>query len=718
MHRFIKELRRREVFRVAGLYVGVAWIGIEGASVMLPAFDAPDWALRALIILAIIGFPIAMILAWIFDVTDRGIEVQAEATDTVVLPFGSRRTDFAVIGVLLVALIFSVYLNISNTGGVEEEPEPVSVLIADFDNQTGDELFTNTLEQALQIGIESAPFITGYRRDAALALASSSQPTSSLDEAAARLVALREGVKLVMAGSIEEDDGRYTLYVRAVDPAEGEVLIEARADARDKLEVLAAVGELSGDLREELGDNSLDRDKLVTSETFTAKNLEAAQAYASAQSLQYNGKYDESMEFYQEALTHDPGFGRAYSGLALSASSLGRTDEAADLWVKALSYLGTMTERERLRTLGLYYSRVTRNRAKAIENYKLLVDKYPADDAAHNGLAIQYFYTLQFDRALEAGGHLLEIYPGSVMGRSNYALYAMYASDFETAVAEAEKVRDIDPTYFKAWLPLAMKSLLDDHADSATEAFQQMKDIGGRGASTANLGFADMAMYRGEYDTARALLVNGIEADQAVGSQYVVSTKYMALAETYLNTGDPDAATRAIETGLGVSSGESRAVPAALMYLQLGETDKALAIAAGLKPNLQAKSRAHGLLIEGLAAAHAEDHVQSIELMTSAVELADLWLIRFHRGRAFFEAGYFAEALDEFSACIDRVGEATAVFLDDLPSARYAATLPYWLGRAQQELGMAHDARQSFVTFAAGRPADDPLAIDARERIQ
>jgi tetratricopeptide (TPR) repeat protein len=432
MNRFIRELRRREVFRTAGLYIGVSWIAIEVASVMLPAFEAPDWVLRALIIVAVVGFPVSLVLAWVYDLTGEGVEIQAEATDTVVIPFGGRKMDFVVIGILSVALILSVYMNIMGGPDVEVQPEPLSVLIADFVNETGDELFDDTLEQALQIGVESAPFIAGYRRDAALKLATRIQPVEALDEAVARLVAVREGVKLVMAGSIEEDNGSYTLYVRAVDPKGGEELFSVEVDAKDKLDVLSAVGTLAGDLREELGDKSLDREKLRTSETFTAKNLEAAQAYARGQSLAYNAKYEESIDYFQKALEHDPDFGRAYTTLALSAGSLGRTDEAAEYWKKALELLGTMTDRERLRTLAIYYSRVTRNRDKAIEAYTELAEKYPADDAAHNGLAIQYFYTLNFDAALEAGGKLLEIYPNSVMGRSNYALYAMYAGDFET----------------------------------------------------------------------------------------------------------------------------------------------------------------------------------------------------------------------------------------------------------------------------------------------
>ena len=688
MQGLIRELRRREVFRTAGLYVGIAWIAIEAASVMLPAFEAPDWVLRALIIAAVVGFPISVVLAWVYDVTDKGIEVQRDATDAVVVPFGGRKMDFIVIGILSVALIFSVYMNITSGPDVVESQEPVSVLIADFVNETGDELFDGTLEQALQIGIESAPFVTGYRRDAALKLAASLGPAASLDLSAARLVAVREGVKLVMAGSIVENDGRYTLYVRAIDPKGGEVLTSAEVDAEDKLQVLSAVGELSGDLREELGDDSLDRKKLRISETFTAKSLEAAQAYAKAQTLQYNGKYEESVEYYEQAIAEDEHFGRAYSGLALSLGSLGRDDEADATWKIALQNLGSMTERERLRTLGLYYSRVTRNREKAIESYTSLIEKYPADDAAHNGLAIQHFYSLNFDAALEAGGKLLEIYPSSVMGRSNYALYAMYASDLDTAVAEAAKVRELDSDYFKAWLPVAIKALADNDTAAALQAYENMAAVGGRGASTASLGRADIAMFEDDHDTAKAELRDGIAADEASGSRYYAATKYIALAQAEMATGDVAAALNAITQGLELSSRDAQNVPAALVYIAAGEYDRASEIAAALSAQLQPTSRAYGMMIDGLVLLEQGEQVPAIDQLTAALNLADLWLVRYFRGRAYLNAGFAAEAMDEFSACIERKGEAAAIFLDDLPTYRYMADVPEWLGRARDGLGM------------------------------
>ena len=90
MLNLIKELRRREVFRTVGFYVGISWILIEGTSVMLPAFDAPQWVLRTVIIVAIIGLPIAIVLAWFFDINESGIEFQSSADELPVVPFGGR----------------------------------------------------------------------------------------------------------------------------------------------------------------------------------------------------------------------------------------------------------------------------------------------------------------------------------------------------------------------------------------------------------------------------------------------------------------------------------------------------------------------------------------------------------------------------------------------------------------------------------------------------
>jgi tetratricopeptide (TPR) repeat protein len=165
-------------------------------------------------------------------------------------------------------------------------------------------------------------------------------------------------------------------------------------------------------------------------------------------------------------------------------------------------------------------------------------------------------------------------------------------------------------------------------------------------------------------------------------------------------------------------STDATLVPGALVYLAAGEADRAQEFADTLAETLSAQSRAYAELVRGVIAMRSGKNLEAIEGLTAAVDLADLWLLRFYLGRAYFEAGYFVEALDEFTAAADRHGEATAVFLDDLPSYRYIATLPYWLGRAQAELGMSAEAAENFNTYLSRRPAGEPLAEDARQRLQ
>jgi tetratricopeptide (TPR) repeat protein len=108
----------------------------------------------------------------------------------------------------------------------------------------------------------------------------------------------------------------------------------------------------------------------------------------------------------------------------------------------------------------------------------------------------------------------------------------------------------------------------------------------------------------------------------------------------------------------------------------------------------------------------------AVEALKTGLKAADLWLPHFALGVAYVEAGRYPDALAEFETCVKRRGEATALFLDDVPTVRYLATLPYWLGRAQEGIGLASQAAQSFTKFIAVRSGDpnDPLVRDARRR--
>ncbi len=120
----IAELKRRNVFRVGVAYAIVGWLLIEVASVLLPTFDAPDWVMKAFSSLVILGFPLALIFAWAFELTPEGIKREAEVdrAESTTHVMG-RKLDFAIIGLLAIALIFVVLDNYI----LEAEPELTEV---------------------------------------------------------------------------------------------------------------------------------------------------------------------------------------------------------------------------------------------------------------------------------------------------------------------------------------------------------------------------------------------------------------------------------------------------------------------------------------------------------------------------------------------------------------------------------------------------------------
>jgi tetratricopeptide (TPR) repeat protein len=663
MRKLIAELRRREVFRTLGLYIGISWILIEASSVMLPAFGAPEWTLRAVIICAIIGLPITAVLAWIYDVTESGIEVQDATAVAPDIPFGGRKADFAVIGVLVLALAISVYMNITGTRTVIAQAViPVSLLIADFDNQTGDPLFDDSLEQAFSIGLEGAAFVTAYKRTSAVRLLEQLKPGSELDEEGARLVSIR-------------DDG-YDLSARLVSPDDGETVAEFSVAANNKLEVLTAISALTDEVREELGDESVDDEDRPLGETFTSSSLEAVKNYTEAQNLAATGRFDEAIKSYEQAIAADGDFGRAYSGWAL-------------LWKRALAEMDSMSERERLRTLGLYYVAIAGDYPKAVESYEALVEKYPADNTGHNNKAIAYYYMLDFRKAMESAGEGLRIYPSNKTVRLNYALFAMLAGEFEEGAKYANEVLETDSGMWKAWLPIAMEKLASGDIKGARDAYESMAKAGSRGEPFANLGFADIALYTGDYEQAVELLEAGVEGDAVGGNQRLLGRKYLALANARIRLGSTEAANAAILQGLAVQQGDGQLVPAALLHLELGNKEAATDIANALVQHLQPKSRSFGRVIQGAIAIEEGRFADAMDSIRAGIALTDSWLSRFYLGRAYFEAGQYIEALDEFESCMERKGEATALFLDDdEPTYHYMAALKTWLNKSREALGM------------------------------
>ena len=631
----------------------------------------------------------------------------------------SRRAGIAAAAALVLAVGLGWWLltREQQPAPAAVQREPVSVLISDFVNTTGDPLFTGSLENVLALGIEGAGFINSFPRREAIAAAARIRPNATLDETTARLVCQSEGIRTLLVGSIVATGSGYTVSVRAIDPVPGTVLSEATETAADKSRVLEAVGDLSARVRTALGDATPQSAMAAEQETFTTSSLEAARDYAEAQALANANRDEEAIAAYQRALAADPRLGRAYAGWAQSEFKLGRTREAEDLYQKAFQLVDRMTEREKFRTFGTYYLNIARNYEKAAEQYTALVAKYPADGAAHNNLALAHFNLLQFPQALEQGKHVLDIYPRSPLYRYNYALYAMYAGDFPTAATEARQALATNANLPKAHLAIAMAAVADGNADQARSAYDTARGAGPRGLSLAAIGLADLAMYEGRFDDAVRILEDGIAQDDAAKNVAGVAAKTIALAEAHHARGDSAASAAAIRQARQLSSDPAVLVPAARLLIASGRISDAERIADQLGANLAPRSRAYARVVKAATFLERGEPVAALDELKEAQRLADLWIIRYLKGVAYIGAQANAEALSELELCEKRRGEATAVFLDDIPSYRYMVPLSYWLGRAHDGLGARDAAARHFNRYLSLRaPATDALAKDAAAR--
>ena len=594
-------------------------------------------------------------------------------------------------------------------------PDPVAVLVADFANNTGEPVFDGLMEQALTVGVEGASFITAYQRPAAVRVARLIKAGDRLDEKAALLVALREGIKVVLLGSIEKRGSGYGVSVQGIDPSSRKVLFTSSVGARDRNGVLGAGGGLAAGVRSSLGDTRAVDPK----ETFSTSSLEAVSAYTRAQELSSAGKDHEAIPYFQKAASIDPDFGRAYGGLAMSATRMGRRDEAAKLWQEALTHLDRMTEREQYRLLGAYYTLVTRNFETARDTYEKLVKQYPADGAGHNNLAVAYFRGLQFGKALEEGRVVRRIYPNSPLYRSNYALYAMYAGDFAVATEEAQKLVDENLASYDTYLPLAVGAIADGKLDVARDAYDRMAQADPAGASLAAAGQADLALSEGRAADAVRILQAGIKADQAQQNPAGIAVKEIALADALGMQGNTKGAVAAVRRALAIDKTESQILPAVRWLIASNNIDEAAQLGEVLNQRLETQARAYGRIVAARVALARGKRVEAVDAMREALKLADLWLVRFTLGEAYLSAGAPAEAFSEFETCLKRRGEGYAAFLDDVPTARYVAPVRYWMGRAREGMGLLPQAQAEYRTYIAGLGTDspDPLLKDARTRV-
>lgn len=594
---------------------------------------------------------------------------------------------------------------------------PVSVLIADFANTTSESVFDGTLEPAFGLALEGASFISTYNRGQAHHIVAQLKPgTTAIDEAAARLIAVREGINVIVIGSISPDGPQYRLALKVEDGISGKVISSQEVRVKSKEVVLQSLANLANEARNSLGDNTPQSVLAAQAETFTSGSLEAAHEYALAQDLQWAGSWNEAVEHYKKAAELDPQMGRAYAGLAAVSANMGRRQDAEKYYQQSMALVGRMTQREKYRTRGGYYL-MMREPQKAIEEYTALVKQFPADAAGRGNLALSYFYMRDMQQALHEQEQVVQASPKNLLQRNNLALYAVYAGQFSIGMREAQTVLQQNPAFLDAYNALAMAQIESGNTAQAEQTFLKLQSTNTRGTSMAAIGLADLWLFRGQPNEAIALLERAAVTDLAGKDNDNAAAKYIVLAQAELLAGHAAQAQSAAAKAITLDTEERVLYPAGQIFLETGQTEKATRIVSQLSSRIQPEPQMYGKLLDGEISLKRKSAQQSIQQFQAAQKIYDTWLGHYDLGRAYLQAGMFTEADSEFEVCLGRKGEASALFLDDVPTFRMVPTAYYYLGRAQEGL-KSPAAAESYRTFVSlEEKGVGPLLADARRRL-
>ena len=345
-----------------------------------------------------------------------GIESSSDAQQT-----GAFRWKWITSALVLVAAIVAAGLYWrSHRRPILTEQD--TVVLADFNNTTGDAVFDDTLKQAISAQLGQSPFLNilaDARIRATLKLMAKPANTKLTPELA-RDLCQRAGAKGYIAGSIASLGSQYVIGLDAINCKTGDFLAQEQVTAENKEHVLRALGEAATRLRKKLGESLSSVDKFdAPLDQVTTPSLEALKALSVGRKILQEKGPEAAIPSFKRAVELDPNFAAAYSALGISYTNLREPGLASENLQKAYDLRDKVSERERFRIAANYYLLVTGELEKAIQTYEVWAQTYPRNNEPFGNLGVDYTYLGQYEAAVSASLEDLRLFPGSAAAFTN-----------------------------------------------------------------------------------------------------------------------------------------------------------------------------------------------------------------------------------------------------------------------------------------------------------
>jgi eukaryotic-like serine/threonine-protein kinase len=600
------------------------------------------------------------------------------------------------------------------------------LVLSDFANTTGDAIFDETLRQGLTVQLEQSPFLSIVSDDKIQqTLGLMGQPADpKLVPAIAREVCQRTASIAVLDGAIARIGTQYLLTLKAVNCESGKTLASTEAQASDQNHVLDALGKVSVEMRNKLGESLSTIQRFDTPlEQATTPSLEALKAYSSGMEAVRIKGMEAAIPFFKRAVELDPNFAVAYAYLGIMATNDLEPTLSVEYRTKAYELREHTSEAERYWVTAAYHKGVSGDIPKAIEACDLWVHAYPRADMPHTYLAAAILPVVgQHERAVEEGTEAIRLSPDFPF--TYVALIREYTALNRFDEARATYAQVLERKLHHPFL-YSRIYILDFALNDTAGMAQQVAKLEGLPRWGHHVLFleGDTAAYSGHLKDAREFSRRAMDSAQRAGEKDALAFYSVTSGLREVWFGNPEEARRRTALAMKLTSSRDAVYFAALALAYSRDDGQAKVLADDLNKRFPEDTLVQFNYLpslRGRLALNKGDASDAIKGLEAAVpyelgssRAGDLdWNVMFPvfvRGEAYLASRQGSQAAAEFQKIIDHRGLVV--------NRPIGALAHLGLGRAyvlQGDIAKAKAAYQDFLTLWKDADPDIPALQQAK----
>ncbi|TNF72554.1 MAG: serine/threonine protein kinase [Acidobacteria bacterium] len=593
------------------------------------------------------------------------------------------------------------------------------LVLSDFVNTTGDEVFDGALGQALAVKLEESPYLNVFPEERVRETLERMQrsPDERITRAVGREICQRRGIKAMVTGEISSLGGSYVVNLNAVDCQTGDALAREQVTAESNAAVLPALGKAVTRMRRELGESLASIEQYdAPIEEATTSSLEALKAFSMGDRERARGGDEAAVPFFERAVELDPNFASAHATLATALDNIGgQRERVKEHRQRAFELRDRVSELERFYIEAHYHGDIIGDIGNQFFTYATSTEIYTRDWTPFNNLAVQYQVMGQYDKAVEHAGRALELMPDHVFPYLNLAacFFALGRVDEARAIVE----RGVEQGFDYDFIHLGLWYIARFEGDEAAMKEHETWVTGRVGEGRFRMMQGRAAAQSGKRREALALFERAAAADRRDGLAGLVATDLADAAHMEAWMGNANEALRLTADALAAGWSREAAANSVLALARAGDVERAEAMFeewAKLAPATHQLFREWwSPWIRAEFALAKGDPELALELLESTrpYEFSDLHPIEL-RARAYLAKGKGLKAAAEFERVI------AARTINSVHPIHAAAILGKARGHAlADDTDAARAAYNDFLALWRDADPDIPLLQQARAEL-